>query len=249
MSGRVVSLEPDPHVAVQSLLPWYLTGRLEAAEAAQVEAHLPGCADCRAELAAERQWQRLQVAAVAQVDVEEGWAAMRTRLGQGEDGDASARPSARALANGHPRGARAAHEARAGARAAHEARPGARGPAGWSGAGPLLRWGWTAPTALAAALLAGVALRPATPEAPAYRALAAPAPTVGAALVRFSPDATEAQIRAALQRCEGRLVDGPTVSAAWVVNLPRERYAQSLALLRLQPGVALAEGLEVEAPR
>ena len=32
MSGQILRLEPDPHVAVQRLLPWYLTGRLETAE-------------------------------------------------------------------------------------------------------------------------------------------------------------------------------------------------------------------------
>ncbi len=236
MTGRVVPLEPDPHVAVQALLPWYVTGRLAPAEAAQLDAHLPGCAECRAELAAERQWQGLQVAAVAQVDVEEGWAAMRARLAEPHPGD-RVPPSAR------PAPLRAVGDR-------------GRRPAGWSSAGPLLRWGWTIPTALAAVLLAGVSLRePAAPGSlvaaatPDYHALASAAPVVGQAVVRFRPDATEAQVRAALQRCEGRLVDGPTVSAAWVVSLPREHYAQALALLRQQPGVALVEALEVEAPR
>src|ERR1700712_5091301 len=80
MSGRILPLEPDPHVAVQRLLPWYLTGRLETAEHDAVEAHLAQCPECRAELETERQWQLLQPGHGAQVDVEDGWARMRARL-------------------------------------------------------------------------------------------------------------------------------------------------------------------------
>ena len=57
--------------AVQKLLPWYLTGRLEDAERLQVDEHLATCAECRAELETERQWQLLHPGHGAQVDVEE----------------------------------------------------------------------------------------------------------------------------------------------------------------------------------
>jgi biotin carboxyl carrier protein len=80
MSGQILRLEPDPHVAVQRLLPWYLTGRLETAEHDIVETHLARCPECRAELETERQWQLLHPGHGAQVDVEEGWARMRARL-------------------------------------------------------------------------------------------------------------------------------------------------------------------------
>ena len=89
MSGQILHLEPDPHVATQRLLPWYLTGRLDTAEHDAVEAHLAQCPECRAELETERQWQLLQPGHGAQVDVEDGWARMRARLG----GDALPRPA------------------------------------------------------------------------------------------------------------------------------------------------------------
>jgi anti-sigma factor RsiW len=251
VTGRIVSLEPDEHVAVQSLLPWYVTGRLDAAEAAQVDAHLPHCEACRAELAAERQWQRLQPAAVAQVDVEAGWSAMLERLGHTEDEHEAVRERARGI--DPARGARGR----------------LRAPRGWTSAGPLLRWGWTAPSLLAAGLLVAFGLQPgmtddvrrgtatgtvtatAGPDAaaPAYRALAAPASPTAAALVRFRAGATEAEVRAALRRCEARVVDGPTATDAWVVALPRDHYAQALAALRAQPAVTLAEALEAEGSR
>src|SRR5260370_1400039 len=92
MSGQILHLEPDPHAAVQRLLPWYLTGRLETAEHDAVEAHLAQCPECRAELQTERQWQLLQPGDGPTPDVEDGWARMRARL-EGE----AARPPARAV--------------------------------------------------------------------------------------------------------------------------------------------------------
>lgn len=42
------------HQALQDLLPWYASGALSEAEAAQVQQHLQSCSACRAELG----WQR-----------------------------------------------------------------------------------------------------------------------------------------------------------------------------------------------
>lgn len=35
------------HTGIEILLPWYVTGRLDEADAARVDAHLPECAQCR----------------------------------------------------------------------------------------------------------------------------------------------------------------------------------------------------------
>ena len=48
---NVVPLDTDMHHAVQALLPWYLTQRLDSEDVARVEAHLAGCPSCQAELA------------------------------------------------------------------------------------------------------------------------------------------------------------------------------------------------------
>ena len=71
-------MDSDEHREVQALLPWYVTGRLDADEQAQVRAHVEACADCQAEVRTE---ERLE-AEVARLplDVERGWADMRTRL-------------------------------------------------------------------------------------------------------------------------------------------------------------------------
>ena len=64
MTGRIISLHGDLHDDACALLPWYATGRLDAEDVARVEAHLPTCTQCQADLIAER---RLQ-AAVAGLD-------------------------------------------------------------------------------------------------------------------------------------------------------------------------------------
>ena len=226
MSGQIVHLEPDAHVAVQRLLPWYLTGRLETAEHDAVETHLAQCPECRAELETERQWQLLQPGHGAQVDVEDGWAHMRARLG----GDAVPRPMAKP-ATPAPR--------RRGWLPPAWQRPPARA--------------WAAPALLSVALVAaiGYTLHPASVIGAAagdYHALSAPAEIGATAVIRFHPDATEAQIRHGLKDSGARLVDGPTVSDAYVVRLPREHYAAALDKLRKEPGVALVEALESASP-
>jgi len=228
MSGQILRLEPDPHVAVQRLLPWYLTGRLETAEHDIVETHLAQCPECRAELETERQWQLLHPGHGAQVDVEEGWARMRARLA----GEPSAAPAPAPLITTRPG-------------------PRRRGwlPPAWRTAPRVPARAWAAPALLSLGLVAaiGYTLRPAAP-AGQYIALSAPEVAGATAVVRFRPDATEAQIRHGLKDSGARLVDGPTVSDAYVVRLPREHYAAALDKLRREPGVALVEALESASP-
>lgn len=45
----------DTHYEIEVLLPWYITGQLDPAEAAVVDGHLTHCESCRAQLAEERE--------------------------------------------------------------------------------------------------------------------------------------------------------------------------------------------------
>lgn len=77
--AEIIRLRSNPHEAVQELLPWFVNGTLDEEELAEVEAHLAECAECSAELAAER---RLAAAAVesAPVDSDTAWLQMKERL-------------------------------------------------------------------------------------------------------------------------------------------------------------------------
>ena len=54
MKARVLQLDSDEHGRAQALLPWVANGTLDAAELAEVEAHLAECARCRADLEFQR---------------------------------------------------------------------------------------------------------------------------------------------------------------------------------------------------
>ncbi|HEX7848650.1 MAG TPA: zf-HC2 domain-containing protein, partial [Sphingomonas sp.] len=76
--AEIIRLRGSPHEQVRQLLPWYINGTLEAGEMATVEAHLADCADCRADLAAERVLAR-DVAALP-VDAEHAWSMLSERI-------------------------------------------------------------------------------------------------------------------------------------------------------------------------
>jgi hypothetical protein len=100
--GRVVPLHPRDHDEVRSLLPWYVSGRLDAAETARVTEHLATCAECRADLVVER---RLKDAVAGQpVAVEDGWRRLRARIER--ESRQAAGPGASVLSS-RPRRARA----------------------------------------------------------------------------------------------------------------------------------------------
>lgn len=77
MTGKLIQL-PGPHRDIEALLPWLVTGRLDAADTARVSAHLEACPDCRGRADEER---RLAAAITREpADADTGWAMMRERL-------------------------------------------------------------------------------------------------------------------------------------------------------------------------
>ncbi len=76
--AEIIRLRGSSHEQVQQLLPWYVNGTLDAGETAMVDAHLAECAECRADLAAERVLAR-EVAALP-IDVEHAWSALSDRI-------------------------------------------------------------------------------------------------------------------------------------------------------------------------
>lgn len=68
----------DEHREAQDLLPWFVTGRLDAEEQARVEAHVAGCPDCQRDVAFQKRLES-EVARLP-VDVEGGWSRMRMKV-------------------------------------------------------------------------------------------------------------------------------------------------------------------------
>ena len=76
-----------------------------------------------------------------------------------------------------------------------------------------------------------------------YQALGtAVSPPAANALVVFRPEATEAQIRAALRSIEARVVGGPTVTDAYLLQVPA-LGPRAIARLRAEPAVLQVESL------
>ena len=78
MTGRIIPLHGGAHAEIETLLPWFVTGRLDPDDQARVEAHLNDCAECRQALDLER---RLRAALVdAPFEADAAFARLRGRL-------------------------------------------------------------------------------------------------------------------------------------------------------------------------
>ncbi|MDB5481961.1 MAG: zf-HC2 protein [Caulobacteraceae bacterium] len=237
MSGRIIPLRGEPHERIQSLLPWFVTDRLDAAERAEVEAHLTGCPDCRAE---ERLERRLgsEVAAMP-MDVEQSWARLRARL---------ERPASANRGWGSGGGLAAAW--RGLGRILRGAPPWTLQPV--HGAPPWMGWAMAGQAVLMVALLSMVwphGGSSSTVDARYHALGAAPSPRAGNVVVMFRPDTREQDLRAALLGGQARLVDGPTAAGVYVLNVPAARRPAAVAALRRRPGVIMAEPIDAAGAR
>jgi anti-sigma factor RsiW len=213
MSGPVVRLDPATHKVVDTLLPWFVNGTLDADERVLVERHVAQCARCRQEV----EWLRaLHAACVAGEASSEGSSAFRKLRRRLET----------------PR------------RRAGRVSPG------------FLRAPWTH-WVIGAQLVLIAGLGTLTfqdtfqdaDRAGRYRTLGVPStavPARGTLVVVFDPNTSEAELRRVLREADARVVDGPTSSNAYVLDVAASRQAQALQALRAERAVTLAEEL---APR
>lgn len=211
MTGRIIPLHADQHEDSNALLPWYVTGRLDADDRARVDSHLKTCAQCQADLVAER---RLHAAFAADGeavgDVDAGWAGLRRRLGS--------------------------EPVRGAGRIAEQ----------WRSSAPWLRWTIAAQLALlAVGLVALWNLRQAPAPAAAYHALGAGRDAAaGNVVVVFRPDISESALRQTLREARARLVDGPTAADAYVLAVPVAGRDLTVAKLRQDRTILLAEPVD-----
>jgi hypothetical protein len=109
---------------------------------------------------------------------------------------------------------------------------------------------WLRPLAAAqfaviAALAALLLARPGADQAD-YRTLGAGGAVQGDLVVSFRPDTPEHELRRILQASGTRVLDGPTVTGAYVLTARGAAPARALARLRAEPAVTLAQPLGPE---
>lgn len=250
MNGRVFKLDIPTHQAVQELLPWYATARLNDEDNARVEAHLQSCAQCQQDLQWERDTRAALIASADAADAADAAEANAAAAATAAHGATSAQAfdAERALARllpqlGEQQAASTPH-APASRRAAAKPLPwwrlAAANQASW------LRWAAVAQCAVIIGLLVLLA-RPDAPPAE-YRAMGAADTNPGASsanlVIVFRPDASEQILRAVLQAQDARIVDGPTVTGAWLLAVPPAERDQALQALRANPAVRLAESID-----
>lgn len=212
MTGRIISLHGDLHDEVSGLLPWYVTARLDDDDRARVELHLKTCAQCQTDLAAERTLQA----------------------------DISNLPEA-----GGPsvESGWAALRAQIGPVEASRSRVAGLGRQ-WQSSAPWLRWAVAAQFTLlfvGAGVFGWQATHPAQPVA-SYRAMGAkPMTAAGNVVVVFRPETSERDLRQALRDNHARLVDGPTVADAYILEVPAADRDGTVVRLRDNPAIVLAE--------
>lgn len=225
MNGRIFRMDIPAHQAVQELLPWHASGQLAPDEAQRVQEHLQTCVECRRDLEWEREL-RAQAAAAADtlpegVDMERALARLMPALGPQEHSAPESLPTPIV-------GADAGKVSWWRAAAANQP--------SW------LRWTvaaqWVAIVGLGALLL-----RPDGEPAP-YRVLGSAVSNGGNLVVIFQPDTTERELRRILQAQGARVVDGPTVTDAYLLNVPAGGRERALQSLRADPAVKLAEALD-----
>ena len=200
------------HDEAEGLLPWYVTGRLDAADRERVEKHLTDCTRCQKELRAERRLADQYRAYSPQVEA--SWLSLRPRI----EPAVPAQPPAAANSNW------------------------------WHSLSRPAVAGLMAAQLAVVVITAGVVSYTSQPNAP-YRALgSAPVVASANAVVIFTPQTREEQLRKLLSASDAELVGGPTDADAYVLHVPAETRVAALARLRARPEVVMAEPIDGQTP-
>lgn len=210
--ANVIWLQGNQHRQTQSVLPWYVTGRLDAAERAMVEDHLADCEVCRADVQAERE----AAALIRNLPFNIG---------------ANCGETIRRVPAQRPPRSRSSFRQRAGRTIGQLlARP---GKLGWLATGQLLVIGLIA-------VLAMPRVVPADYHTLGAQSVRAP----GNVIVIFRPDTREQEFRSMLIDSRARLVDGPTASGAYVLQVSDAERDAIVAGLKMRKSIVLAQPID-----
>lgn len=214
MSGQVLKFDDSAHRSVDASLPWFVNGTLERDEAAAVERHLRECARCRREVDLLRQLHVVCATGDPAPDPTPSYRQLHERIAR-RRWPVSLADCVRDLFGS------------------------------WQRAPAWTKWA----IAVEFAAIVMVAPRIVAPigESPApYRTLGAPDTRVTpdhTMAVVFAAQTPESELRRIVRTAGARVVDGPTESNAYVLEIPAGRRAAALAALRAEPAVVLAQPL------
>ena len=213
MSGQILRFDDFEHRATDALLPWFVNGTLTEEEQASVSRHLKDCARCRREVEALNQLQAFC----------RGDRCGIAPMGSDEQFKEQLGASPRRDTTGHRLGRFLEH---------------------WRRAPHWTRWVIAAQFA-AVIMLTVVTSARLNESAAAYHTLGASSRTTTSTSIAviFTADVPEAALRRVVQAAGARIIDGPTSSDAYVLQVPIGRQAEALASLRAEPAVVLAEPL------
>jgi hypothetical protein len=221
------------HREAQELLPWLANGTLAGTELERVQAHLKGCAQCRADLAALHTLRAAAPAPSFDLDMESALTRLLPQLDA--PAPAAVQPAALPQLSAPPQAASLPARGWRARLAANDAR-------------------WLRVAAgvqcCAIVVLAALLLRPgggtdASADTGAYRVLGAAPAAQSQLIVMFKPDTPERELRRIVLESDARIVGGPTATGAWVLGT--EQAADAVAgRLRGHAAVTLAEPLGAE---
>lgn len=226
------SLPNDLHRECWLMLPWIVTGRIAAADKQRIERHLLECAECRAELEAQRSLcEQVRRDDSVMLAPQSSFQKLMERIDSGEP----------------PIGEDSSIEMPADA------------PAPAVSSSPKRAPRWLAIAAAVQALAIGGLLalvwqmRHAEMSAPRFTtqsSAAAPAPSGIVLRVVFRPEMTNAELQDLLHGVDAHVVAGPTEAGVYSLQLaegtPGREVGEALAKVRANPNVVFAEHVSAE---
>lgn len=216
-TNQVHQSDESDHSQVQDLLPWYANNTLQADEQQLVRAHLQTCTACQDDLQWQQKLKAGEPAASTVPNVDRALARLLPKL----DGQV---PAAKVNnTNNFMAGLRTLFTA--------------------DGKAPA-RWGMAvmaAQTAVIVGLVAFMALP--RQDDSSYRVLGNGERSSGNIVVVFKPETTVKDIQRIMSINDARIIDGPTVTNAYLLNVDDARLEQSIRELRSEAGIELVESL------
>ena len=220
MNSTIVEMDESGHQKIEKLLPWLLVDALTGDELVMMRTHLQNCQQCQESLEWQRRLQTvdLPTPAFPRPDMNRAFAALYRQLPRKQQFEMDQGWFSRLRKRLHIDG-------------------------------NAMRWAllaqFVAIAVLSIALLMSSGVRPGYPST--FRALGSAPSVQGTVVVLFQEGTTEQELRRIVRSVKARIIDGPTVTGAYVLNIPNTPNTQQfsgITALRQEPAVALVESLD-----